>query len=291
MSTARNPNKIINITRSDNSDSSWKSNLSRILSDYQDSSEFFVRNNNIYALNATVDLLLEKFPEFKFENKIEQPFEKFFSDKKTNLGKLSSFIITGSGVVNSLIDRFSGGASDNKTAETWNPWLFNVPAHEGGSGSVKFSYTFKFALGQYGLWNAKKEVILPALNLIAPAMNQRITPVSTSTAFPKTADLIVKLLTGDGIGNAIDSFENTKSLSNSLYTFLTSVYNKFSYDIRFGDFVTIKKCIIEKADIQFGNQLDNNGYPVTAEVTLSFVSIIPPALSSLDQSLSVKFGV
>lgn len=51
----------------------------------------------------------------------------------------------------------------NYSTQTW--WK-NL---EGWTGSdpVSFQFTFDFALGQYGLWNAKKEVVIPMLNLIA----------------------------------------------------------------------------------------------------------------------------
>ena len=51
----------------------------------------------------------------------------------------------------------------NYSTQTW--WK-NL---EGWTGSdpVSLQFTFDFALGQYGLWNAKKEVVIPMLNLIA----------------------------------------------------------------------------------------------------------------------------
>lgn len=51
----------------------------------------------------------------------------------------------------------------NYSTQTW--WK-NL---EGWTGSdpVSVQFTFDFALGQYGLWNAKKEVVIPMLNLIA----------------------------------------------------------------------------------------------------------------------------
>ena len=51
----------------------------------------------------------------------------------------------------------------NYSTQTWwknlEGWI--------GSDPVSVQFTFDFALGQYGLWNAKKEVVIPMLNLIA----------------------------------------------------------------------------------------------------------------------------
>ena len=62
----------------------------------------------------------------------------------------------------------SAATGSNKSLYNYSTqtWWKNL---EGWTGSdpVSIQLTFDFAIGQYGLWNAKKEVVIPMLNLIA----------------------------------------------------------------------------------------------------------------------------
>ena len=87
---------------------------------------------------------------------------KFLSMNK--VGKvLSGFEDILNGVAMASAATGSNKSLYNYSTQTW--WK-NL---EGWTGSdpVSVQFTFDFALGQYGLWNAKKEVVIPMLNLIA----------------------------------------------------------------------------------------------------------------------------
>ena len=87
---------------------------------------------------------------------------KFLS--KNKVGKaLSGFEDILNGVAMASAATGSNKSLYNYSTQTW--WK-NL---EGWTGSdpVSVQFTFDFALGQYGLWNAKKEVVIPMLNLIA----------------------------------------------------------------------------------------------------------------------------
>lgn len=88
---------------------------------------------------------------------------KFLSSKSTIGGMISGFEDILNGVAMATAATGSNKSLYNYSTQTW--WK-NL---EGWTGSdpVSFQFTFDFALGQYGLWNAKKEVIIPMLNLIA----------------------------------------------------------------------------------------------------------------------------
>ena len=62
----------------------------------------------------------------------------------------------------------SAATGSNKSLYNYSTqaWWKNL---EGWTGSdpISIQLTFDFAIGQYGLWNAKKEVVIPMLNLIA----------------------------------------------------------------------------------------------------------------------------
>ena len=116
----------------------------------------------------------------------------------------------------------------NYSTQTW--WK-NL---EGWTGTdpVSIQFTFDFALGQYGLWNAKKEVVIPMLNLIAmfcPSLiadGSMIGPTATPTgmlysvisdALAPVADQIEGLLGGD-IGGIKNLAESTMGFISGAYS-------------------------------------------------------------------------
>ena len=83
------------------------------------------------------------------------------SGAKDFLGGTFQNILNGAAGVSSVTG--SNKSLYNYSTQTW--WK-NL---EGWTGTdpISIQLTFDFAMGQYGLWNAKKEVVLPMLNLIA----------------------------------------------------------------------------------------------------------------------------
>ena len=89
---------------------------------------------------------------------------KQLTSGSSTIGKaLSGFEDILNGVAMASAATGSNKSLYNYSTQTW--WK-NL---EGWTGSdpVSVQFTFDFALGQYGLWNAKKEVVIPMLNLIA----------------------------------------------------------------------------------------------------------------------------
>ena len=158
---------------------------------------------------------------------------------------------------NSLVSKFlSGGSPSGKAISGIKDILNNVAMISAATGSnnslynystqtwwknlegwtgtdpVSIQFTFDFALGQYGLWNAKKEVVIPMLNLIAmfcPALiadGSMIGPTATPTGMlysvisaelAPVADQIEGLLKGDT--------EGIKNLAESTMDFISNAYN------------------------------------------------------------------
>ena len=96
----------------------------------------------------------------------------------------------------------SAATGSNKSLYNYSTqtWWKNL---EGWTGSdpISIQLTFDFAIGQYGLWNAKKEVVIPMLNLIAMfcptliADGSMIGPTATPTGmlYSAIADKIVPI--------------------------------------------------------------------------------------------------
>ena len=83
------------------------------------------------------------------------------SGAKDFLGGTFQNILNGAAGVSSVTG--SNKSLYNYSTQTW--WK-NLKGWT-GTDPISIQLTFDFAMGQYGLWNAKKEVVLPMLNLIA----------------------------------------------------------------------------------------------------------------------------
>lgn len=101
---------------------------------------------------------------------IKNDYEGVLDSNKT----LSKFLSGDSGFVSGIKHMFDGAAiatsatGSNKSLYNYSTqtWWKNLKGWT-GTDPISVQFTFDFAIGQYGLWNAKKEVVLPMLNLIA----------------------------------------------------------------------------------------------------------------------------
>ena len=250
---------------------------------------------------------------------------------------------TASGVKNLL-----NGAAMMSAATGSNNSLYNFSTQtwwknlEGwvGTDPVSIQFIFDFALGQYGLWNAKKEVVIPMLNLIAmfcPSLiadGSMIGPTATPTgmlysvisdALTPYADQIEDFLGGNT--------EGVSSLAKSVTDYISGVYNAgagegnnaitsalngiasalggvtaeavakvsdkllkvlkdSTYNVQVGNFMNISNCICTGiSSISFSNKVDESGYPISGNVSLTLRGVIPPAFSGTRQDLvTLRFG-
>ena len=103
---------------------------------------------------------------------IRNDYDKVIDSNKT----LSKFLSEGSsgGIVSGVKDILNGVAmvsaatGSNKSLYNYSTqtWWKNLQGWT-GTDPISMQLTFDFTMGQYGLWNAKKEVVIPMLNLIA----------------------------------------------------------------------------------------------------------------------------
>ena len=103
---------------------------------------------------------------------IRNDYDKVIESNKT----LSKFLSEGSsgGIVSGVKDILNGVAmvsaatGSNKSLYNYSTqtWWKNLQGWT-GTDPISMQLTFDFTMGQYGLWNAKKEVVIPMLNLIA----------------------------------------------------------------------------------------------------------------------------
>ena len=319
-----NSNRIIDISLrgGTGNDKDWRYALSRL----NPTSNSILNTSllNDCNVDGRVYLLMTSPPKtMKTVNRIKEPVQELLKgNSNTTVGKIASAATTVFDAVNaSVIDE--GG-----TASTWQPWMTGVKAWDGSKGGFYFDYEFSFAMGQYGLWNAKEEVVLPILNLIAPALPRSMSNFSMNGPFPTAMQLLSLLVQNslsdtyskEGNSNFLGYFENTvdrlktnikedgifkgvattavteindvlEDLSNILNDVIQESYKGYTYDVKFGNFVTFNNMIITNGETSFSNEVDQFGYPIAGSVKLTFEGLVPLALNYSDSSLvAIKYG-
>lgn len=325
MMSGINKDRIIDIyiTNTNVENRNWKYNLSRLLNTvdnaHGDAAIFLdVASLGNLDVHNDVHLLLTEPKGVAIQNTPSYPVGEFantLSGKGNGiLGKLGSIWKTGVSLFSAINQAIEGS---DATSGVWDPWMSNVQAWKGGSTQniAELSYTFKFAMGQYGLWNAKEEVVKPILNLLAPCLPQYINSFMQYGPFPNGIGLLANLL-GDAIrGNLPDSTSSSQEGSSSdsgtaepitddnsnfsleelaarLETNILSSYHKYTFDIEFGSIVTYYQMLPLSARVNFSNEVDQYGYPISGNIEIKFKGIAPFVLSaSTDQELGVRYGV
>ena len=166
--------------------------------------------------------------EYKGVMESDNLVTKFLSMNK--VGKaLSGFEDILNGVAMASAATGSNKSLYNYSTQTW--WK-NLKGWA-GSDPVSVQFTFDFALGQYGLWNAKKEVIIPMLNLIAmfcPSLiadGSMIGPTATPTGMLYSVIAGTLMPVVDQLEGIISSKDTKalKDLAKSAMSWATDTYN------------------------------------------------------------------
>lgn len=319
-----NSNRIIDISwrGGTGNDKDWRYALSRLNPTSNSILDTSLLND--YNVDKRVYLLMTSPPKtMKTSNSIKQPVQELLKgNSNTTVGKIASAATTVFNAVNaSVID-------EGETASTWQPWMVGVKSWDGAKGGFSFEYEFSFAMGQYGLWNAKEEVVKPILNLIAPALPRSMSNFSMDGPFPTAIQLLSLLVQNslsdtyskEGNSNFLGYFENTvdrlktnikedgifkgvattavteindvlEDLSNILNDVIQESYKGYTYDVKFGNFVTFNNMIITNGETSFSNEVDQFGYPIAGSVKLTFEGLVPLALNYSDSRLvAIKYG-
>ena len=338
-----NTDRIITITyRGKTSyDTDWRHSLQRI-TNTQNGYEHSILDNVLKdsVVDNRIHLLMTSPPKtMKTSNNIKQPVQELLKGGGSGsslMGKITTVATTAYNTLNALSTNGTG-----ETSSTWQPWMTGVKAWDGSKGGFSFEYEFSFAMGQYGLWNAKEEVVKPILNLIAPALPRSMNNFSMNGPFPTAIQLLSQmvkdvgkkligafgeLITGNydtkikdageelrgwfmglkessgipdkvsyvlesinGIGGGINGV--LEDLSNALNTVIQDSYRDYTYDVKFGNFVTFNNMIITNGETSFSNEVDQYGYPIAGTVKLTFEGLVPLAMNySSTDLVAIKYG-
>lgn len=318
--SARNLNKIVTITRN-STGTTWRNALSTVVKGYSNAKGFIFGDGidlDKLDVDPNIELLMEDdLSSLGFSINFETPVGDF-------LNKVTSIPLGGSGLdVGELLNLVGGvagaikngvnGNTSTLTAAGFDPWVKNIPAYDTGTAeTLNIDYTFKFRLGQYGLWNAEEEVVKPIINLVAPVLPQHLNAFTLNGPFPSSVNLVTNLISqvfdedlrkqwsqnmseevvGTNFNSVKDFFSApVESIGAVLEAVLLGAYQSFTYDVTFGNTLSLKNSIIGKAEVNFSKDTDQNGNPVSGSVRLSFGCIVPTSItSSTANNLGVRFG-
>ena len=173
--------------------------------------------------------------EYKGVMESDNLVTKFLSMNK--VGKvLSGFEDILNGVAMASAATGSNKSLYNYSTQTW--WK-NLKGWT-GSDPVSVQFTFDFALGQYGLWNAKKEVVIPMLNLIAmfcPSLiadGSMIGPTATPTGMLYSVIAGTLMPVVDQLEGIISS-KDTKAITNLAKSAMSWVGDTYDSGANEGD--------------------------------------------------------
>ena len=340
-----NTDRIITITyRGKTSyDTDWRHSLQRITNVQENQGYESILDDVLQdsVVDKRIELLMTSPPKtMKTSNNIKQPVKELLKgggNGSTIMGKVTTFATAAYDTLNAVMTN-----GDGNTSPTWQPWMTSVKAWDGSKEGFSFEYEFSFAMGQYGLWNAKEEVVKPILNLIAPALPRSMNNFSMNGPFPTAIQLLSQMVKGawnnikDKAWNKIQGLLNKDSdlkddsgaidnelndwfkgeslggldkvskaineigggingvledLSNALNTVIQDSYRDYTYDVKFGNFVTFNNMIITNGETSFSNEVDQYGYPIAGTVKLTFEGLVPLAMNySSTDLVAIKYG-
>lgn len=301
-------NRIVDMWRPEDFDAgtqgtnSWRSSLTQLcnLGNSNDYKDLLIPLSNL-DVNENVYLLMEDgFPRISTQNQTSTPVDKGISRlENSTFGKLTGAATSAINIIGGAI---SGARGDTDyTGISWQPWIRNIEAWQNSRG-IKTEYTFKFALGQYGLWNALEEVVKPILNLAAPCLPRYQGIAFAQGPWPNASTMLGKIL-GELVDSLVDVFKNIGTFENanldpdpnSLGAWMTNLiagsYEGFTWTMKFGNWMTFYHMLFENCTINFSNKVDENGWPIQGSIRISMAGVVPLALRANGQAnLAAKFG-
>lgn len=178
----------------------------------------------------------------------------------------------------------------------FNPWFKDIKTWQGSSIS-SFQLKFDFSMGQYGLWNAKKEVFAPILGLMSLALPKSQSNITQSGPFLATSSLIANYIQNSAAmfkdytaGGAYSDI--LSELSSNLYKAVTSSDSGY-YHITIGENFTYQYCSISNAVCSLATTVDDKGFPTRGSVSLFVESVVPAVIDSgtIDYKTKIPYAL
>lgn len=213
--------------------------------------------------------------QYTIANKVSAPLQSF-------LEQIGSKGVTGAILrIGEAIDAAIGGAA----AATFNPWFKHVKAWN-NTEPLQLPLSFEFKLGQFGLWDAKQEVVLPILALLMPILPQEMDAITMIGPFQSATSLLSMVLKGTAVNLAGSGFDISESISSAILDEI----DKSTYRISIGKQLLLDRAYCVDASVSLSTNVDQNGMPISGTIQLRYEGAIPPALVTKIKNSAGNYG-
>lgn len=247
-------------------------------------------SDSVIIVNEAVELRVPDSFSFGSKANVKQPL-------KDILSKISSGVVTGTlvgiGAASTLAESLTGGnnqlVESLRTAANFNPWFKYIQAWE-STDPLEIDLEFKFSYGQFGLWNAKEEVVKPVLALLDLVVPEEADGIFMTGPFQSVSELYINFISAalQGAGESISSFGEAsfletigdfgEAISSRIFDSATA---RTCY-LGLGKTIALEYCYCLGASVSLSNEVDQDGWPISGSASLSFAGFAPPVKSGRD---------
>ena len=272
-------------------------------------------NKGIENMNVDPSVMLYADQGFDIAMKNEpgNPF-KIITDAFGRLKKLTGV----AGMAMKMLTSGAALASTSDRGTSWIPWMNNVQSFK-DSGPITLIVTFKFQMGEFGLWDGREEVFLPIMNLMSMFLPAGIDGINIMPHIRTSTQLLwdsIGEVAGDlsSLGSSAFNLKSTETaqkginvenITRDLTDLFSSLSTKMgtvvvnSINERDDNLINIsyaggkfryRKMQPVNCHIEFSNkEYDDNGFPAIGKIQMTFQSFQPATLMGIRQN-SITFG-
>lgn len=223
-------------------------------------------------ISSEVDLVLaqETF-QYTLTSKADTPLQSF-------LEQVGQKGVTGAVLkVGEAIDALADGG-----AATFNPWFKYVKAWR-NMEPVQLPLNFEFKMGQFGLWDAKQEVVLPILSLLLPVLPRKLNSIEMEGPFQSATTLLALILKG-----TVFNLAGEGDLSDAISRSVLGEVDKSTYRVSIGKQLLLDRAYCVSANVSLSTNVDQFGLPISGTIQLAYEGVMPPAIDN-EVARSLRF--
>lgn len=220
------------------------------------------------AVNSSVELVLaDDSYSYTIKNTAIRPFESIF--EQLNSGLLGGALKAAQAVKSTQRGR----------APSFNPWFKYAKAWT-NTEPIAIPLRFEFKMGQYGLWSAKEEVAKPILALLVPTIPAWVGALTMTGPFQSAPELIANIIlkTLSTAGEALFGEQDVKTIGAQMSNVMLEEIKQNTYRIEIGNQFVLDYAYCLEANVSMSTATDQNGFPISGSISMTFEGSIPPAL-------------
>ena len=251
-----NKNRVVNIVRVGMPSSNWRN--------WMNDSFRTISGITHMQISSEVDLVLaqETF-QYTLASKADAPMQGLL-EQVGQKGASGALLMMGE-----AINAATSGAS-----ATFNPWFKYVKAWQ-NMEPVQLPLNFEFKMGQFGLWDAKQEVVLPILSLLLPVLPKKLNSIAMEGPFQSVATLLALVLKG-----TVFNLAGEGDLSDAISRSVLGEVDKSTYRVSIGKQLLLDRAYCVSANVSLSTNVDQFGLPISGTIQLAYEGAMPPAINN-----------